>query len=190
MGPADDDLSDTNANQTGESLSSITLVAWSPSRELGFPEWAAAGRRLGALGRCCQWTIGDWIRYGHAKFGERYAPAAQITGYDVQTLMNMVHVASRFGVSRRRKNLSWSHHETVASLEIDLQEYWLDRAAAEKLSIADMRIEIRAAKRQQQAVQASGDVPKQRHDHPQTAVAICPRCGQSFTPETVLYRHR
>jgi hypothetical protein len=125
----------------------LSLVAWLPSRELDLPEWINTGRRLGAIGRGSQWGVGDWIRYGNAKFGERYARAARITGYDVQTLMNMVYVASRFEISRRRENLSWSHHETLAALEVPEQEHWLDRAAAEKLSISDLRVELRSSRR-------------------------------------------
>jgi len=85
-----------------ERSSSISPVAWIPQKDMDFAEWATAGRRLAAMGRCGQWGIGDWIRYGNAKFGERYAWAARVTAYDTQTLMNMVYVASRFEISRRR----------------------------------------------------------------------------------------
>jgi len=132
------------------------------------------------MGRCCQWTIGDWIRYGHAKFGERYAPAARITGYDVQTLMNMVHVASRFEVSRRRKGLSWSHHETVASLEPDQQEYWLDRAFAERFSVADLRLELRTSRRKQAPdLEVSSSAPTM-YLRAQKVLVTCPTCGGEF----------
>jgi hypothetical protein len=164
--------------------SSVTLVAWSPNRDLDLPEWAAAGRRLGAMSRCSQWTIGDWVRYGHARFGERYAPAARITGYDVQTLMNMVHVASRFDVSRRRENLSWSHHETVAALDVEQQEYWLDHAAAEKLSIADLRLELRSARRKQARIQRQDDSHTSEEQGSSTALFVCPNCGKQFPPST------
>jgi hypothetical protein len=176
-----------NTPRHAEPLSSITLVTWSPRRDLDLAEWAAAGRRLGALGRCCQWTIGDWVRYGHARFGERYGPAARITGYDVQTLMNMVYVASRFDVSRRRKNLSWSHHETVASLDVEQQEHWLDRATADKLSVADLRLELRSARHKQTRIQ-----PQDISPAPETqlgssvALVVCPNCGEQFSPPTSL----
>lgn len=175
----------TAQHPSREPLSSITLVSWTPNRPLEFPEWAAAGRRLGAMGRCCQWTIGDWIRYGNARFGERYAPAAQITGYDIQTHMNMVHVASKFEISRRRENLSWSHHETVAGLPQDEQEHWLDLALAEKFSIADLRTELRASRRGQApankrstmaslpaTASPSGPLTKEE------TCTVCPTCGQ------------
>jgi len=130
-----------------QSPASITVVAWVPNREMELPEWAEAGRRLGAMGRCGQWGLGDWIQYGNAKFGERYARAARITGYDIQTLMNMVYVASRFEISRRRENLSWSHHETLASLEASEQDRWLDLAVSQKLSVSDLRHELRGSRR-------------------------------------------
>ena len=99
--------------------SELTRVGWMPSTNLGLAEWSAVGRRFGEIGRCSQWWLGDWIHYGNAKFGERYSRAVKLTGYDVQSLMNMVYVASRFEISRRRENLSWSHHATLASLELD-----------------------------------------------------------------------
>ncbi|HEV3046257.1 MAG TPA: hypothetical protein VGY13_02750 [Solirubrobacteraceae bacterium] len=107
----------------------------------------AAGRRIGVVGRCIQWLLGDWIAYGNAKFGERYARASQITGYDPQTLMNMVYVATRFAISRRRENLSWSHHETLAALDQGEQDRWLDEAAAHRWSVADLRMMLRSSRK-------------------------------------------
>ena len=87
----------------------------SPDRHLDLPEWIRQGKSLGTIGRGAAWWIGDWVNYGSAKFGEKYARAARITGYDIQSLMNMAYVAARFHISRRRENLSWSHHAEVAA---------------------------------------------------------------------------
>jgi hypothetical protein len=135
-------------------------------------EWTAIGRRLGAMGRCGQWGLGDWIHYGNAKFGERYTRAALITGYDVQTLMNMVYVASKFDISRRRENLSWSHHETLAALESDEQDYWLDRSATEKLSVSDLRTELRGLRRQPKTAPSEASTTTST-----PKMLICPKCG-------------
>jgi hypothetical protein len=152
----------------------ITSVAWKAGSEIDLAEWIAAGRKLGTLSRCNKWWLGDWIRYGNARFGERYARAAAITGYDVQSLMNMVWVASRFEISRRREILSWSHHETVASLEHDVQEQWLDRATEEKLSVADLRLELRTARKLvKEGAQSEGDPSLSA-----APVVVCPNCGQ------------
>jgi hypothetical protein len=155
----------------GQVSSAITPVAWVPTGEMGLAEWTAVGRRLGAMGRCGQWGLGDWIRYGNVKFGERYARAARITGYDVQTLMNMVYVASRFEISRRRENLSWSHHETLASLDPDEQDHWLDLAVSEKLSVSDLRVELRSARRGSKSA-SNADVSTGER------TLTCPHCGK------------
>ena len=41
-------------------------------------------------------------------------------------------VAHKFEISRRRENLSFSHHAEVTALEPAEQDDWLDRAEAEK----------------------------------------------------------
>jgi hypothetical protein len=90
--------------------------------------------------------------------------------------MNMVYVASRFEIYRRRENLSWSHHATVAPLEVGEQEYWLARASAEKLSVADLRVELRGSRRTR-AVAAGGGSESGQADDVRTIV--CPNCGEA-----------
>lgn len=164
---------------------SMTPVAWVVNGSLDLAEWVTAGRTLGALGRCSQWWLGDWIRYGNAKFGERYARAATITGYDPQTLMNMVYVASKFEISRRRENLSWSHHETVASLEWKEQEYWLERATDQRMSVADLRVELRAARKRERQQEGEAE-PEYGEVEVAGEAVLCPRCGQELPLEALV----
>jgi hypothetical protein len=159
---------------------SSNLISWKPNQELDAREWAAAGRRLGAVGRCIQWLLGDWIAYGNTKFGDRYARASRITGYDVQTLMNMVYVALRFPDSRRRGDLSWSHHETLASMDPDGQEHWLDEASRHRWSVADLRMMLRTVRKKEGTEKLPGEQPEfsdASGSSPNTAVT-CPRCGE------------
>jgi hypothetical protein len=107
------------------SSGAISKVAWIPQGGLGQAEWLATGRRLGAIGRCSQWWIGDWIRYGTSRWGEKYAEAARVTGYDVASLRNMAWVASQFELSLRSDKLTWSHHVLLAPLETDEKKRWL-----------------------------------------------------------------
>ncbi len=155
-------------------VAELTRVGWTPRANLGLDEWSAFGRRFGEIGRCSQWWLGDWIHYGNAKFGERYSRAAKLTGYDVQSLMNMVYVASRFAIYRRRENLSWSHHATVASFDVASQEYWLGRAVVDKLSVADLRIESRSSRRALQV--PGGDAASGACERADSLV--CPSCGE------------
>lgn len=151
----------------------LTQVGWAPSKDIGLAEWSAMGRRFGEIGRCSQWWLGDWIHYGNARFGERYTRAVKLTGYDAQSLMNMVYVASRFEIYRRRENLSWSHHAALAALDVDSQEHWLERASADKLSVADLRVELRGRR---QASEAAGE-PQQLAPPSPAQTVVCPTCG-------------
>lgn len=61
-------------------------------------------------------------------YGETYAQAIEATGYEEQSLRNAKFVAASVEFSRRRENLSWSHHAEVASFDADEQTRWLDEA--------------------------------------------------------------
>jgi hypothetical protein len=130
-----------------ESDIAINSIAWKPSRDLPLVEWLQHGKRLGVIGRGAAWWIGDWVNYGNTAYGEKYSRAARVTGYDVQSLMNMAYVASRFGISRRRECLSWSHHSALAGLDLELQERWLDVAQERQLSVRGLRDELRSWRR-------------------------------------------
>jgi hypothetical protein len=126
----------------------MTATSWAAQRELHLKEWLEQGRRLGVLGRGVAWWIGDWLRYGNERYGERYARASRATGYDAQSLMNMVYVASRFEPAKRREALSWSHHAEVAPLDPEDRDSWLDLAETQRLSVRSLRVELRAFRRQ------------------------------------------
>jgi hypothetical protein len=150
-----------------------------PQGELEHGEWIAAGRRLGAIGRCSQWWIGDWIRYGNSKWGEKYAEAARVTGYDVASLRNMAWVAARFDLSLRSDTLTWSHHVLLAPLEADEQRRWLERANQERLSVADLRIELRS-RREGEPPAAAEEAPAEG-GAAEVGVTVCPQCGHKIT---------
>jgi hypothetical protein len=154
-------------------------VAWAPSGALDVREWAEVGRRIGSVGRNIQWLMGDWIAYGNQKFGERYARASKISGYDPQTLMNMVYVATRFAVSRRRENLSWSHHEALAALDPEEQDRWLDQAALHRWSVSDLRTMLRVSRRE---LAGGGEGVEAGAERP-APMLKCPRCGEEIAVE-------
>jgi hypothetical protein len=132
-------------------------------------DWVEQGRWLGAIGRASAWWIGDWIRYGSARYGDKYVAAAHVTGYDVQSLMNMAYVSSHFEVERRRPGLSFSHHAELASLAPEDQELWLDRAEAGGWSVRVLRAELRKARGRSVARGAQDE-----------EIMVCPHCGNHF----------
>lgn len=85
--------------------------------DLTFDEWLDAGKQLQAAERSLMWWIGDWLRYGEQKWGEKYAQAIESTGKGYQALRNAKWVAEQYAdLSTRVDKLSWSHHREAAAL--------------------------------------------------------------------------
>lgn len=179
----------------------VGAIAWIPNQELDAKQWAAAGRRIGAVGRCIQWVLGDWIAYGNERFGERYSRVSKITGYDAQTLMNMVYVASRFQISRRRESLSWSHHETVAALDREGQDRWLDQTEINHWSVSDLRMMMRMSRKADERSHNTGTSPitaemdgseapeartgRSGRNASLAKMVVCPQCGYKMEEDIV-----
>jgi hypothetical protein len=157
-------------------VSGISKVAWVAPSDLGQAEWLSTGRRLGAIGRCSQWWIGDWIRFGTARWGERYSEAARVTGYDVASLRNMAWVASQFDLSLRSDKLSWSHHVLLAPLNADEQRYWIEKAADERLSVSDLRLELRARGHGSRRGKTTASAESEGRGE-----GVCPHCGHKLS---------
>jgi hypothetical protein len=167
----------------------VTATCWKPWDDLDVAEWTVLGRRLGTIGRGVAWWIGDWVNYGNTNFGEKYSRAATITGYDVQSLMNMSYVATRFGGSRRREKLSWSHHAELAALPVEHQEMWLENAERGRISVHGLREAVRAWRAGQPGARAMSrtgrprPVVVQANRDPESGPqhgdggAVCPQCG-------------
>lgn len=166
---------------TTESRSRVTPTAWTSGPELGPASWIQWGRWLGTVGRGSGWWIGDWVRYGNARYGERYKLVASITGYDTQTLMNMAYVTSRFEPARRRESLSFSHHAEVAALCREEQDRWLERATLERLSVRALRAELRRGPRRIGHGRASRN-DRTAVGRPSAGTVRCPCCGETFQP--------
>jgi hypothetical protein len=161
---------------SGSGASQRNAVGWTPAGELGFEEWVVAGRKLGTISRGSQWWLADWMLYGSARWGEKYVVAARVTGYDSHTLRNMAYVARSVDLSRRRDNLSWSHHAEVSALDPDEQDAWLDLASREGMSVSDLRIELRTARRREERSESGTPSPSMA----QTSRVKCPECDHVF----------
>lgn len=168
-------VGESDARQGGRAA--VSFTEWMPDHEMSAEEWASAGRRIGRITRASQWWIGDWMRYGNRKWGERYVQAARITGYDVSSLRNIAWVCSQFEPSLRNDNLTWSHHALLAPLERKEKEFWLREAVQKRLTVADLRMELRGhrngAKEGPQSEAGSGSERE----------VVCPHCGRKF-PDT------
>ncbi|MBP2048309.1 hypothetical protein J2Z21_001233 [Streptomyces griseochromogenes] len=111
---------------------------------LAFEEWERAGRQLSGLLNSSSWWLGDWLVYGKDHYADRYERGIRAAGLQYQTLRNYAWVSRRFELHRRRPALSFQHHAELASLPLDEQEVWLDRAERMKWSTKQLRNAIRA----------------------------------------------
>jgi hypothetical protein len=108
--------------------------------------WAEIGERLALLVNGSAWWIGDWINYGFAEYGQKYEEALAATGLSYAALTNIAYVCDHVDISRRRENLSFSHHAEVAPLDREAQDTWLLRAETERLSVMALRDAIKGQK--------------------------------------------
>lgn len=115
------------------------------------------GSTLRQIERSVMWWIGDWLNFGERKYGEAYAQAIDATEWPYQTLANAAYVANRVEFSRRRENLSWSHHAEVASLPPEEQSQWLEKAKSSSLSVMRLRDEVQQSKLLQSIAPANRD---------------------------------
>jgi hypothetical protein len=104
-------------------------------------EWIGEGIALSRKESRLKFEIADWLISGEELFGETcYADAARIFGRSYDRLRHIASVARR--VCRARHNLSWRHHEAVASLPHDKQEAYLDYAESNHLDSDELRDHI------------------------------------------------
>ena len=112
---------------------------------MAFDDWQGVGETLFKMEHLVNWALGDWWVYGERTYGESAAQAAP-TGYALKTLQNAAWVADRIEPSRRREDLTWSHHCEVAALEPAKADELLSEAAAENWTRNDLRAEVRRVK--------------------------------------------
>ena len=111
-----------------------------------FNQWLECGEFIKRANGAVHFWIGDWINFGERKYGEKYSQALDESQYDYQTLRNDAWIARRVELSRRRDNLSFSHHADVAELEPEDQEILLQKAVNEKLNRHRFRRVVRSFK--------------------------------------------
>lgn len=112
-------------------------------------EWAELGRQLQYVEGSVQFWIGDWARFGDKKgFMRKYTDSKvydeleEITGLKRQTIQDFKSIAERTS-SLRNEDLTFNHHREVAKLSPEQQVQFLNKASEEKLSVRELRDEVR-----------------------------------------------
>jgi len=120
-------------------LTETSLVIQS---DINFDEWMGIGNFLKQVNKCVLWWLGDWLNFGENKYGEKYSQALDETDHSYGGLRNSAWVSGRIEMSRRRDNLSWSHHYEVAALPENKQDKYLQKAEENNWSRNRLRLEI------------------------------------------------
>jgi len=139
------------ADQEPQLLLSVPGVEFTPTAmivtgPLEYSAWALIGRKLQFMHGAIHWWLGDWIKEGERRYGQTYAQAIQESPYTYGTLANDKFTAERVESSRRRENLSFSHHQEIAALEPDEQDFWLEQAESNAWTRQELRQAIRDAR--------------------------------------------
>ena len=110
---------------------------------LSYDDWAGYGAVIGSLVHNATWWLGDWWRFGKRRYGEAKANAA-VTGFSLQSVKAAAWVAGKFDEpSRRRDDVTFSHHREVARLAEKEADKLLAKAAAKKWTTKALRREVR-----------------------------------------------
>ena len=129
-------------------------------RDVSKEEWMDVFKALKQVEGCVQFWIGDCLAYRQQKWG-MYDDIAEETGMDKKTLWEYKNVSQSIKPSARAEQLSYTHHREVASLPPEKQELFLNKAVEDKLSVRDLRNEIKKEKRNDEARHQS-ELPKQK----------------------------
>lgn len=108
------------------------------------------------------WIRGDLLNLTEAKYGQSYSQLLDQGSYS--RLSKAKWVSSRFEFCRRRKNLPFSHHEAVTSLEPHEQDRLLDMAERQKMSVKTLREAVRGYKKLMAGEEVRGLAEFMRHD--------------------------
>ena len=90
--------------------------------KLSFEEWSDTAERLMFIEAGIQWTVGDWFNMGERLYGEMYSQVMDALGLSFRTITTYQYVCAKIPFSRRREQVSFTHHKEVASLVAELQK--------------------------------------------------------------------
>lgn len=114
---------------------------------LRFNAWESVLKALLQLEDSVVWWVADAAAYGERWYRKDYGPA--LDRYERETLWNLSRVARAVETSRRREDLSFSHHVEVGSLDPDMQTAFLADAFEENWSHKELRARVQEFKRRE-----------------------------------------
>lgn len=124
----------------------VSVLGLTLPEELNFTDYQLFGNGIRTFTESGMWIVGDYLNYGVDHFGEDIASqVVDSLGYTEQSLAIAKSVSKAIPMSERRQSLSFAHHQSVAYLDSEKREMWLDRAIENEWSRDELRDQIRQA---------------------------------------------
>lgn len=134
----------------GFAFTPTALVPNDPDAPPDFESWEQVGQFLRYVHTGTQFWLGDWINFGEARYGEKYAQAVESTGYELKTLQTYAWVARQVPRSNRVETVPFGHYlNGIAAKAPEEQARLVKRVQDEGLTqtqLRDLLAEERAAK--------------------------------------------
>jgi hypothetical protein len=143
--------------------------------------WTTLLRRIGIVRTATRFWVGDALDQGDFPEGEKFAIAERELGLARHHLKQLQWVARAVPRSRRRRELTHTHHRQVAALSPAEQERFLELAVAERLTTSELRDEIVAAGLRAAPPEAELDADPQAPATPKAVIAARPRLTATVT---------
>ena len=108
-------------------------------------QYLALGDLLFKADQAYQWAIGDALVYGEDHFGEEWTQIQAQFRMSEGRMQSLASVARKIPRSRRRKNLTFTHHQEIAG-KVDApeqQKEWLDKAHG--MTVTELRADLQEA---------------------------------------------
>ena len=121
----------------------LNAVAIQLPRGLDYNGWSETLCKVGQINNATRFWAGDMLVAGEMMFGEMYAQGASDSGFSEDGLSRLRHVSTRIDPERRRKELSWTHHQVVAKFPPDEQDQWLKLAVEKNLTVIELKEAMR-----------------------------------------------
>lgn len=129
-------------------------------------DYFEAGNKIHSLHKSTSWLLADLLSYGDSHYGDQFSQVVDDWGYRPETLRNALYVAKRWPKERRRKELTFAHHQAVSSVDESVADEMLNVAIERGLSVKELRVLKR-------------EYNKELNDEPEVAEvkSLCPNCG-------------
>jgi N6-adenosine-specific RNA methylase IME4 len=128
-----------------DSYCKLDKTSLSFKRDVSREEWQKVFNSLNHIEGCVQFWIGDCLKYREQKWG-MYEDIAETSGIDKGTLKNYVSVSKAIESSCRHDDLTFTHHQQVASLSKKQQMAMLDKAVENAWSVRELRGAVKSIK--------------------------------------------